>query len=578
MDTPGAPDADAATLGALAALCARLARTSGRLEKRDQVAGYLTSLSGEDLVHAVAWLTGRPFPTSDPRVLNVRGLPEAPAVDGALPLTLRDVADAFAAAAEASGSGARRARTDRLAVLTARATEAERDLLWRIITGEMRTGVSDGVMLEAIARAAGAPLTAVRRAAMFLGDLSAVARAAREGGGAGLAELEPRLFVPLLPMLAELATDLDSVLAAHGGRTAVEFKYDGARIQVHADGERVAIWSRGLSDVTASLPDVAAAARGLSGAPFILDGEVVARDGGGRPLPFQELMRRFRRLRGVDAHAEAMPLSIYFFDCLVSGGRSLIDEPAEARWAALARITGGRHLAERRIVASAEEARAFEREALDAGHEGVMAKDLRSAYEPGGRGKRWFKLKVADTVDCVIVAADRGSGRRSRWLSNYHLAVRDGAGWAEVGKTFKGLTDAEFGAMTERLWALATEDQGYTVRVRPEVVVEVALQRGAEEPDVPVGLRAAVRPHPARARGQAACGRDDTRGARAALRAAVPDQGPAVTAPRACGVDRAEARRARPEPRSGRVPAAPVLPAGWGLKQLEKRCDHERKG
>jgi DNA ligase-1 len=277
-------------------------------------------------------------------------------------------------------------------------------------------------------------------------------------------------------MLAELATDLDAVLAAHGGRTAVEFKYDGARIQVHADAERVAIWSRGLSDVTASLPDVVAAARGLGGAPFILDGEVVARDASGRPLPFQELMRRFRRLRGVDAHAEAMPLSIHFFDCLVSGGRSLIDEPAEARWAALGGVTGGRHLAERRIVATAEDGRAFEREALDAGHEGVMAKDPRSGYEPGGRGKRWFKLKVADTVDCVIVAADRGSGRRAGWLSNYHLAVRDGDGWAEVG------------AMTERLRALATEDQGYTVRVRPEVVVEVAYNEVQRSPTYPSGF------------------------------------------------------------------------------------------
>jgi DNA ligase-1 len=233
---------------------------------------------------------------------------------------------------------------------------------------------------------------------------------------------------------------------------------------------------------------VAVARAELRGAPFILDGEVVARDGAGRPLPFQDLMRRFRRLRGVEELAEALPLSIHFFDCLLAEGRPLIDQPAEARWAALLRVTGGRHLAERRIVTSLEEARAFERAALDAGHEGLMAKDLGSPYEPGGRGRRWFKLKGADTVDCAIVAADRGSGRRAGWLSNYHLAVRDGDGWADVGKTFKGLTDAGFDAMTRRLWTLAREDDGYTVRVRPDVVVEVAYNEVQRSPTYPSGL------------------------------------------------------------------------------------------
>jgi DNA ligase-1 len=236
----------------------------------------------------------------------------------------------------------------------------------------------------------------------------------------------------------------------------------------------VQIWSRRLSDVTASLPDVAAVARReLAHDPFVLDGEVVALDASGRPLPFQELMRRFRRIRDVEASAGERPLALHFFDCLVVEGRSLIDAPYESRWDELVRVTGGRYLAERRIVTTAADAEAFRAAALAAGHEGLMAKDPRSTYEPGGRGKRWFKLKAADTVDCVIVAADRGSGRRVGWLSNYHLAVRDDGGWAEVGKTFKGLTDREFAAMTERLWSLAVDDDGYTVRVRPEVVVEV---------------------------------------------------------------------------------------------------------
>jgi DNA ligase-1 len=315
-----------------------------------------------------------------------------------------------------------------------------------------------------------------------------VAALARAGGGAALAGVAPRPFVPLLPMLAEVAADFDEALRAHGGRSALEFKYDGARVQVHRDGDRVGIWTRRLSDVTGSLPDVVAIARELSGAPFILDGEVIALDAAGRPLPFQELMRRFRRVHGIEALAREMPLALHVFDCLLVDGRALIDAPQAARWEALSRVTGGRYLAERALVDDASAAQAFHTRALAAGHEGVMAKDPRSTYEPGGRGKRWLKLKAAQTLDCVIVAADRGSGRRIGWLSNYHLAVRDGEGFAEVGKTFKGLTDAEFAAMTDRLRALATDDDGYTVRVRPEVVVEVEYNEIQRSPTYPSGL------------------------------------------------------------------------------------------
>jgi DNA ligase-1 len=473
----------------LTALCRRLEATTGRLDKVRLVAEFLQALDDDEAAIAVAYLTGRAFPTSDARVLGVRGLPAAGPAALEPSLTLADVAETFAAVAEASGPGSRRTRDERVAGLVVRATEEERGLLWRIVTGEMRTGVSDGLVLEAIALAAGAELAAARRAALFLGDLSAVATLARRGGAGALAAAAPRLFVPLSPMLAEIAEDFDVVLAAHGGRTALEYKYDGARIQVHRDRERVAIWSRGLSDVTASLPEVAeVAGRDFRDAPFILDGEVVALDAAGRPLPFQELMRRFRRVHGVAALAREMPLALHFFDCLVADGRPLADAPYDRRWEALTAVTGGRYLAERALVDSAEAARAFFQRALAAGHEGVMAKDLASAYEPGGRGKRWFKLKEAQAIDCLIVAVDRGSGRRAAWLSNYHLAVRDGEGFAHVGKTFKGLTDRQFQEMTERLWARAVADDGYTVRVRPEVVVEVAYNEIQRSPTYPAGF------------------------------------------------------------------------------------------
>jgi DNA ligase-1 len=471
------------------ALCRRLESTRGRLDKRRLVAEYLGALPAADVANAVAFLTARPFPSSDARVLGVRGLPDVPIVSAGPPLSLDDVATGFTTVAAATGSGSRAARERALALLVARASSDERAILARIIGGEMRTGVSDGLVLEAIADACGADLRPVRRAALFLGDLSAVAVTARAGGPEALAGVTARLFVPLLPMLAEIADEFADVLAAHGGRTALEYKYDGARIQLHSDGEHVRIWTRRLSDVTRSLPDVVALARReLRAAPFIIDGEVVALDGGGRPLPFQELMRRFRRVHDVEALAGAMPLALHFFDCLMCAGQPLIDEPYARRWEALASVTAGRHLATRDIVDSLAAATRFRDAALADGHEGVMAKDLASAYEPGGRGKRWFKLKVAQTVDCVIVAADRGSGRRVGWLSNYHLAVVEGEGFAEVGKTFKGLTDAEFTLMTDRLRTLAVGDDGYTVRVRPEVVVEVEYNEIQKSPTYPSGL------------------------------------------------------------------------------------------
>jgi DNA ligase-1 len=474
---------------AFAALCRQLEQRRGRLDKLRLVADFLRAVEPGEVGTAVVFLTGRAFASSDARVLGVRGLPRVRGEAAGPPLSLGDVAAAFADVAAASGAGSRQARDRVLAALAARATNDEAEFIARIIGGEMRTGVSDGLVLEAIGAASGADLATARRAALFLGDLAAVATLARQGGAAALGASAPRPFVPLLPMLAEIGTDFAQIIAGHGGATALEFKYDGARIQLHGDGERVGIWTRRLSDVTRSLPDVVEIARrDLRGTPFILDGEVLALDASGRPLPFQELMRRFRRVHGVEALAREMPLSLHFFDCLMRDGRSLIDEPYERRWEALASVTSGRYLAERAIARTAHDAQAFHARAVAAGHEGVMAKDLASAYEPGGRGRRWYKIKAAETVDCVIVAADRGSGRRQGWLSNYHLAVQDGEAFAEVGKTFKGLTDVQFAEMTERLRALAVADDGYTVRVRPEVVVEVTYNEIQKSPTYPSGL------------------------------------------------------------------------------------------
>ncbi|MBI3029177.1 MAG: ATP-dependent DNA ligase [Candidatus Rokubacteria bacterium] len=471
-------------------LCRRLEATPSRLAKVELAAEFLQRLDVDEIPSAVAFLSGRVFPASDPRVLEVSWATLAEVLHALVPppaggsLTLLDVARGLAAVAEVSGPGARRAKVERLGELLGRATADEREILRRVLLGEMRIGLHEGLLEEAIARAAGADPGLVRRAALFRSDLAEVARIALTEGVPGLQAVGVRLFVPLLPMLAELAGDLSEAWEAHGGRTALEFKYDGARIQLHKAGDQVRIWSRRLTEVTGSLPDVVAiAARELRAGSVILDGEVVAVGPGDRPLPFQELMRRFRRVHDVDAAVREVPVALYLFDCILVDGRPLIDEPYGKRWEALEQVTGGRRLARRLVPGDAAAGEAFFAEALAAGHEGVMAKALDSPYAPGSRGKRWLKVKRAETADCVIVAADRGSGRRRGWLSNYHLAVRDEAGgFAPVGKTFKGLTDREFVEMTARLQALAVDDDGYTVTVSPEVVVEVAYNEIQRSP------------------------------------------------------------------------------------------------
>ena len=303
--------------------------------------------------------------------------------------------------------------------LIARADSRERPILLRLLHNELRIGLHDGLIQEAIARASGTDLKTVRRATLFLSDLAEVASIALTAGMTGLKQVDIKLFVPLLPMLSELSQDFNEIFTAHGGKTALEFKYDGARVQIHKEGDRVRIWSRRLSEVTSSLPEIVELARrDLQGDSFILDAEVVAVGKDGRPFPFQELMRRFKRVHGIESAASEIPLSLHLFDCLFFDGRSLIDEPYDARWLKLSAIAGGANLAQRKITTDKGEAETFLKEALAAGHEGLMAKALDSPYMPGNRGKLWFKIKPAETVDCVI------RSRRSRFGTKTRLAFQ----------------------------------------------------------------------------------------------------------------------------------------------------------
>ena len=480
-----------------ASLCYELEKTPSRLAKIASAAEYLRHLSRDEIRSGVAFLSGRPFPVSDPRTLDIGGsafahVAEVPANDrSVLPaLTIGDVARSFAQIAEASGKGSREQKYSRLRELVEMASAHERPILFRLLHNELRIGLHDGLIQEAIAKASESELKLVRRAALFLSDLAEVASIALAEGKAGLEQVDIKLFVPLLPMLSELSQDFEEIFKAHNGQTALEYKYDGARVQIHKDGERVRIWSRRLTEVTGSLPDIVQIAREhINASSLILDAEVVATGPDGRPFPFQDLMRRFRRVHGIDIAAGEIPLSLYLFDCLYLNGRSLIDDPYDMRWQKLIEISAGKNLASRLMTNEKNSAEAFLKQSIAAGHEGLMAKALNSPYMPGNRGKLWFKVKPAETIDCVILAADRGSGRRRGWLSNYHLAVADETGgYAPVGKTFKGLTDRQFIEMTEKLRSLQVDDDGYTVSVRPEVIVEVTYNEIQRSPQYSSGF------------------------------------------------------------------------------------------
>jgi DNA ligase-1 len=292
-------------------------------------------------------------------------------------------------------------------------------------------------------------------------------------------------------MLAQTAERIEEAFARNAGRLALEYKLDGARVQIHLKDGEVRIYTRSLGEVTGSLPDLAAQVQqGVVAREAILDGEVIAVDAQGRPLPFQHLMRRFRRKHGVEDSSARTPVQLHLFDVLYVDGAMLADLPNQKRWEALEAIAGSLPCVRRLLPTTVEEGKAFADAAYRDGHEGLMAKALDGTYSPGARGRSWLKLKHVLSLDLVIVGADWGYGRRHGWLSNYHLAVRDTASGAMllVGKTFKGPTDAEFQALTQRLLALERARTRSTVTVQPQVVVEVLFNEIQASPQYPSGL------------------------------------------------------------------------------------------
>jgi DNA ligase-1 len=413
-----------------------------------------------------------------------------------IPLTVLDVYQTFSEIADIQGSGSRKRKMTLLRSLFIRATPLEAKYITKLLFRDQRIGFSEGMLESTIARKYNAPLELVQRANMLRGNVGEVTYVARAEGVEGLQKVKLRPFTPLLPMLAARATDIDDALQQYDGEWAFEMKLDGARVQIHIQKNNGAtetrIYSRRLTDVTSSLPDIVRLVeQEIHVNSCILEGEVIALGPDGRPLPFQNLMRRFRRVRDVEVMIAEILVTLFLFDLLMLDGDVLIDSPYRIRRERLSSISGSIPLVSQIVTRNSEEATQFFQKAIQEGHEGLIAKRLDSPYKPGSRGKLWLKVKqTMETLDLVIIAAEWGTGRRHKWLSDYHLGARDPetGEFHMLGKTFKGLTDAEFEEITQRLLELKIDQRGRVVVVQPQIVVEVEYDEIQRSPRYSSGM------------------------------------------------------------------------------------------
>lgn len=472
-------------LAEVATASADVATTSARLAKTNRIATLLSLVAAEGDARSVAvtvsWLSGE-LPQ---RQIGVgwAGLRSLPAPAEQPTLTVDDVDARFTRIGAVAGKGSQALRAELVRDLFATATHAEQNFLRRLLSGELRQGALSGVMSDAVARASDIPVAEIRRAAMLAGDLSAVAGAALVDGRSALAEFQLQVGRPVGPMLAQTATDVGDALERLGGTAILEAKLDGARVQIHRSGAQVWIYTRSLDDVTHRLPEVVEATLALPATDLIADAEAIALRPNGRPQPFQVTAARF----GSKNPRDLQPLSVFVFDLLHVDGRDLLDLPTEQRLAELDALVPGKHRVDRIVTTDPAAAQEFLDRTLAAGHEGVMAKAPSAAYEAGRRGAGWLKVKPVHTLDLVVLAVERGSGRRTGKLSNIHLGARDPdtGGFVMLGKTFKGMTDAMLDWQTERFRELQVDDDGWVVTVRPEQVVEIAfdgIQRSTRYP------------------------------------------------------------------------------------------------
>jgi DNA ligase-1 len=509
----------------LAELLEKVEATKKRLEIISLTADFLSRLDVGEVEPAVSMILGRAFPKWSQKTLDVSwmtlsgvlqqvtgadwdvfreaftGTGDVGAAVKAVfektnlkkqslllekPLTITEVRRLLQSIAGTAGSGSREKKERLMAALLSQASPVEAKYVVKIFVGEMRTGLHEGLMEQAVAKAFDVPLGTVQKASMVMGDIGEVAAIAKTEGKEGLSRIGFQVFRPVKLMLAQVADNVAEALTEHGGRTAFEYKYDGARVQIHKRDGEVRVFSRRLTDVTQSLPEVVEAVKNnVKAGEAIVEGEVIAVNNSGHPIPFQHLMRRFKRVHEVRGTAEKIPVRLYLFDVLFLNGESLISLPYAQRRNVLAETAGEIPLTKQIVTGKKDRAEMFLNEAMDAGHEGLMAKKLDGVYTPGTRGKRWFKIKpVLEPLDLVITAAEYGYGRRHGWLSDYYLAARDAetGEFLNVGKTFKGLTDAEMIEMTRRLKELAVREERNRVVVLPKIVVEVAYNEIQRSP------------------------------------------------------------------------------------------------
>ena len=465
----------------LVATSTAVAGTRSRLQKRRHLAEALRGAHPDDVDAVATFLAGgiRQRRTG----VGWRTLADLPAPAAEATLTAAAVDAALERMAWLSGPGSQEERVREVRALFAAATAPEQQLLRGLISGEVRQGALDALLLEAIAEAAEVPVSLVRRAAMFSAATGPVAAAALRGGRGALAAFGLVVGRPVRPMLAASAPDLDGALVGLPGEVAVDGKIDGIRIQVHRSGDDVAVFTRSLDDITARLPEVVEVALGLPARAVVLDGEAIALAPDGRPRPFQETgARAMSRDAGL---RDTVPLTPLFFDILHLDGVDLIDAPARRRFDVLEGVVPAGARAPRVVTAEPAVAREFNARMIALGHEGVVVKDLAAPYDAGRRGAAWVKVKPRLTLDLVVLAVEWGSGRRRGLLSNIHLGARSGDGFAMVGKTFKGMTDEMLARQTARFLELEARREGHVVHLRPEQVVEVALdgvQRSSRYP------------------------------------------------------------------------------------------------
>ncbi|MCY4013745.1 MAG: ATP-dependent DNA ligase [Gammaproteobacteria bacterium] len=466
-----------------------VAATRSRNAKRDALAEAIRAMAPDERAVGVAYLSGS-LPQGRVGVGPAALQDSANVPASAAPtVSVTEVDEAIERVRNAAGPGSAAVKRDTLRGLFGRCVPEEQLFLVRLLVGEVRQGALDGVMVEAIALASGCSAAYVRHAHMLQGSLPRVADVAMTAGEPGLRRIRLSVGTPVQSMLAQTATEVGEAVAAMPS-ALLDTKMDGARVQVHKSGSDVAVFSRQHNDVSASVPEVVEAVAAMPASDLVLDGEVVAFDGNGRPLPFQTTMRRFGRRQNVAALRRDLPVQPYFFDCLHADGEDAIGSPLTERVGLLDTFVPGALHMPRMLTGDSTAARDFLQGALDAGHEGVMVKDPASAYAAGSRGKAWLKVKPAHTLDLVVLAAEWGHGRRQGWLSNLHLGARDpdGGGFVMLGKTFKGLTDEMLDWQTRALLDLEVSRDRYVVHVEPRLVVEILCNEVQTSPHYPAGL------------------------------------------------------------------------------------------